>query len=72
MQITLKFRSDVFRRDGLRKVRAKANDRRPNESRSELIEQELFSFVTDETGKHLAECPFYLPDLAAVLSEEAD
>ena len=53
VQIAVTLRSDVFR---------EARKRR-------IINRELFDIVNSETAKHLAEQPFHLPDLAAVIAE---
>ena len=54
------FRTDVFRESRARKI---------NSCPGPL---ELYQIVNNETAKHLAEVPSYLPDLSAVLAESAD
>ena len=54
LQIAVMFRSDVFRESRFR--------RKPGES-------ELFDVVNEVTATHLAEKPFFLPDLSEVLDE---
>ena len=57
VQITVMLRSDLFRQ-----VRARKKDACPGPP-------ELFRIVNNETARHLAEVPFPLPDIAAVLAE---
>ena len=57
VQIAVMFRSDLFRES-----RSRRKDAYPGPA-------ELFELVNDETAKHLAEVPFYLPDLSEVLAE---
>ena len=57
VQIAVMLRSDLFRDNRARKINACPS---PNE---------LFRIVNRETARHLAEVPFPLPDLAAVLAE---
>ena len=60
VQIAIMLRSDVFRVARARKINATPGPK------------ELFTIVNAETAKHLAEQPFYLPDLAAVLEEDEE
>ena len=55
-QIAVMFRTDVFRDSRARGV----------------FRGSLYQVVNNETAKHLAEVPFYLPDLSEVLAESAD
>ena len=57
VQITVMLLSDLFRQ-----VRARNKD-------ACLGPHELFRIVYNETARHLAEVPFPLPDIAAVLAE---
>ena len=57
VQITVMLRTDVFRAARARKVNATPGP------------AELFRIVNTEVAKHLAEEPFHLPDLAAVIAE---
>ena len=57
VQITVMLRSDLFR-----ELRARKKDACPWPS-------ELFRIVNNETARHLAEVPFPLPNIAAVLAE---
>ena len=57
VQITVMLRSDLFRQ-----VRARNVNECPGP-------HELFRIVNNETARHLAEVPFPLPDIAAVLAE---
>ena len=57
VQIAVMLRTDVFR-----EARARTINSTPGHS-------ELFRVVNTETAKHLAETPFYLPDLDAVIAE---
>ena len=57
VQIAVMLRTDVFRQ-----ARARKLNTTPGHS-------ELYRVVNTETAKHLAETPFYLPDLDAVIAE---
>ena len=57
VQIAVMLRTDVYRLGRARKINAIPG------------KTELFRIVNAETAKHLAEKPFPLPDLAAVLAE---
>ena len=57
VQIAVMLRSDVFRAARARRINATPGL------------GELFHIVNSETAKHLAEQPFHLPDLAAVIAE---
>ena len=57
IQIAVMLRTDVFRA-----ARARAINSSPGPV-------ELFSIVNTETARHLAQQPFPMPDLAAVLAE---
>ena len=57
VQIAVMLRSDVFREKFSRKINAMPGP------------AELFIVVNTETAKHLADHPFRLPDLDAVLAE---
>ena len=57
VQIAVMLRSDVFRA-----CRARTINSAPGPA-------ELFRIVNTETAKHIAEQPFHLPDLAAVIAE---
>ena len=57
VQIMVMLRSDLFREIRAHKINACPGP------------HELFRIVNRETAKHLAEVPFPLPDLAAVLAE---
>ena len=57
LQIMVMFRSDFFREN-----RARILNRMPGPA-------ELFRIVNDMTARHLAEVPFPLPDIAAVIAE---
>jgi hypothetical protein len=59
VQIVVTLRSDVSRLAGVRPMIA-------------LPEQRLKRIVNNEIAKHLAEQPFYLPDLAAVIAESRE
>ena len=60
VQMAVMLRSDVFREARARRINA-----RPGPA-------ELFRIVNSETAKHLAEQPFHLPDLAAVIAESRE
>jgi hypothetical protein len=57
VQIAVMLRSDVFRGARARRINASPGPK------------ELFDIVNRETARHLAEVPFNLPDLAAVIAE---
>ena len=57
VQIAVMLRTDVFRGARARKINAKPGP------------AGLFNIVNTATAKHLAEQPFHLPDLDAVLAE---
>ena len=57
MQIMVMFRSDFFR-----EIRARNINNRPGP-------EELYRLVNTMTARHLAEVPFPLPDIAAVIAE---
>ena len=57
VKIAVMLRSDVFRGARARKINAVPGP------------GELFRIVNNETARHLAEQPFHLPDLAAVIAE---
>ena len=52
----------MLRSDRFRQVRARNKDACPGP-------HELLRIVNNETARHLAEVPFPLPDIAAVLAE---
>jgi hypothetical protein len=60
VQIAVMLRSDVFRAARARRINATPGP------------VELFRIVNTETAKHLAEQPFHLPDLAAVIAESRE
>ena len=60
VQIAVMFRSDLFRES-----RSRRKDAIPGPA-------ELFELVNDETAKHLAQVPFFLPVLSEVLADSAD
>jgi hypothetical protein len=60
VQIVVTLRSDVFRLATARKINASPEP------------AELFRIVNRETARHLAEEPFHLPDLAAVIAESRE
>ena len=60
VQIAVMLRSDVFRAARARRINATPGP------------GELFRIVNTETAKHLAEQPFHLPDLAAVIAESPE
>ena len=60
VQIAVMLRSDVFRAARARRINATPGP------------GELFRIVNSETAKHLAEQPFHLPDLAAVIAESPE
>ena len=60
VQIAVMLRTDVFRAARARKINSTPGP------------AELFRIVNTETAKHLAEQPFYLPDLAAVIAESRE
>ena len=57
VQITVMLRSDLFREIRARRINACPGPR------------ELFRVVNLETARHLAEVPFPLPDIAAIIAE---
>ena len=57
VQITVMLRTDVFRAARARRINATPGP------------TELFRIVNNETARHLAEQPFHLPDLTAVIAE---
>jgi hypothetical protein len=60
VQIAVMLRSDVFRHARARRINATPGP------------GELFRIVNSETARHLAEQPFHLPDLAAVIAESRE
>ena len=60
VQIVVILRSDVFRAARARRINATPGL------------AELFHIVNSETARHLAEQPFHLPDLAAVIAESRE
>ena len=60
VQIMVMLRSDLFREKRARKINACPGP------------HELFRIVNTETARHLAEVPFPLPDLTAVLAESGE
>ena len=58
VQIAVMLRSDLFR-----EVRSRKKNAIPGP-------QELFRLVNTVTARHIAEVPFRLPDLAAVIAED--
>ena len=59
VQIVVTLRSDVFRLAGVNRMVA-------------LLEPRLINIVNNEIAKHLAEQPFYLPNLEAVIAESRE
>ena len=59
VQIVVTLRSDVFRLAGVRPM-------------TDPPEPRLISIVNNEIAKHLAEQPFYLPNLDAVIAESRE